>query len=193
MLKGGPRGCGRSPRLGYPRRPGHRRRAGVTGPRALRPRPAEVLVAGPGCRGCHRRGWHRTWTAGASGRGPGFCPRHRDGGVRVPSPGGCSPTWTGVHEQAGAPRIDHRAGLRPFRAPGPFDWYGLPAGSARDSGGSLSDLATWMITAALAAIGLSTRFSHIRRAGPRPILLGAILWATVGVTSLVLQAATGTI
>ncbi len=65
----------------------------------------------------------------------------------------------------------------------------VPAGAHRD----LSDLATWMITAALAAIGLSTRFSHIRRAGPRPILLGAILWATVGVTSLILQAATGTI
>jgi uncharacterized integral membrane protein (TIGR00698 family) len=57
----------------------------------------------------------------------------------------------------------------------------------------LSDLASWMITAALAAIGLSTRFRDIRRAGPRPIVLGAILWATVGVTSLALQAATGTI
>jgi uncharacterized integral membrane protein (TIGR00698 family) len=57
----------------------------------------------------------------------------------------------------------------------------------------LTDVATWMITAALAAIGLSTRFSHLRQAGPRPILLGAILWATVGVTSLALQAATGTI
>jgi uncharacterized integral membrane protein (TIGR00698 family) len=71
-----------------------------------------------------------------------------------------------------------------------FNSLGLvPAGAHR----GLSDLATWMITAALAAIGLSTRFSHIRRAGLRPILLGAILWATVGVTSLVLQAATGTI
>jgi len=56
----------------------------------------------------------------------------------------------------------------------------------------LSDLATWMITAALAAIGLSTDFSHIRRAGLRPIALGAILWATVGLTSLGLQAVTGT-
>jgi uncharacterized integral membrane protein (TIGR00698 family) len=55
----------------------------------------------------------------------------------------------------------------------------------------LADAATWMITAALAAIGLSTRFGHIRQAGPRPILLGTILWLTVGVTSLGLQAATG--
>lgn len=57
----------------------------------------------------------------------------------------------------------------------------------------LSDLATWMITAALAAIGLSTKLGHIRKAGPRPILLGGILWATVGVVSLALQTATGTI
>lgn len=57
----------------------------------------------------------------------------------------------------------------------------------------LSDLATWMITAALAAIGLSTKIGNIRRAGPRPILLGAILWATVAMVSLALQVATGTI
>ena len=57
----------------------------------------------------------------------------------------------------------------------------------------LSDLASVMITAALAAIGLSTSSAHIRRAGARPILLGAILWATVGLVSLALQAATGTI
>jgi uncharacterized membrane protein YadS len=57
----------------------------------------------------------------------------------------------------------------------------------------LSDLATWMITAALAAIGLSTKLGEIRKAGPRPILLGAVLWATVGLVSLALQAATGTV
>jgi uncharacterized integral membrane protein (TIGR00698 family) len=57
----------------------------------------------------------------------------------------------------------------------------------------LSDLASWMITAALAAIGLSTRFRDIRTAGARPIILGAILWATIGVASLILQAATGTL
>jgi uncharacterized membrane protein YadS len=50
-----------------------------------------------------------------------------------------------------------------------------------------------MITAALAAIGLSTRFADIRRAGPRPLILGAVLWATIGVSSLLLQAATGTL
>lgn len=57
----------------------------------------------------------------------------------------------------------------------------------------LSDVATWMITAALAAIGLSTRLDRIRSAGARPLLLGAILWATVGGASLLLQTATGSI
>ena len=57
----------------------------------------------------------------------------------------------------------------------------------------LSDLATWMITAALAAIGLSANVSHIRHAGPRPVVLGALLWATVAIASLALQVATGTI
>ncbi|MGH9094798.1 MAG: YeiH family protein [Acidimicrobiales bacterium] len=58
---------------------------------------------------------------------------------------------------------------------------------------ALSDAATWMITAALAAIGLSTRVDRIRRAGPRPLVLGALLWATVAISSLGLQAATGSL
>jgi uncharacterized integral membrane protein (TIGR00698 family) len=57
----------------------------------------------------------------------------------------------------------------------------------------LSTAATWMITAALAAIGLSSRLGYLRNAGLRPLGLGAILWATVGVTSLALQMATGTL
>lgn len=55
----------------------------------------------------------------------------------------------------------------------------------------LSQLSTWMITAALAAIGLSTRPAAMRRAGWRPLLLGAVLWAAVGISSLLLQGLTG--
>jgi uncharacterized integral membrane protein (TIGR00698 family) len=44
-----------------------------------------------------------------------------------------------------------------------------------------------LITAALAAIGLSLRPSELRDAGPRPLLLGAILWVLVAVGSLGLQ------
>ncbi len=59
--------------------------------------------------------------------------------------------------------------------------------------GGLSHLSTWMITTALAAIGLSTDVRHIRLAGFRPLALGAVLWVTVALTSLGLQALTGTL
>ena len=57
----------------------------------------------------------------------------------------------------------------------------------------LGDLSIWMITAALGAVGLSTDFGRIRQAGLRPLALGAVLWLTVGLVSLGLQAATGTL
>ena len=59
--------------------------------------------------------------------------------------------------------------------------------------GILSASAQVMITAALGAIGLSTRAKDIRKAGFRPLALGAILWVLVASTSLGLQAATGSI
>jgi uncharacterized integral membrane protein (TIGR00698 family) len=59
--------------------------------------------------------------------------------------------------------------------------------------GALAAAATWMITAALAAIGLSSRLDQIRTAGIRPLCLGAILWASVGLSSLALQVVTGTL
>ncbi len=58
---------------------------------------------------------------------------------------------------------------------------------------ALSDVAQVMITAALAAIGLSTQVRDIRKVGFRPLALGAILWGAVGFTSLGLQWATGTL
>jgi uncharacterized integral membrane protein (TIGR00698 family) len=59
--------------------------------------------------------------------------------------------------------------------------------------GALSDMAPVMITIALAAIGLSTRLRDIRRAGFRPLALGAVLWFVVAATSLGLQLAGGTL
>ena len=59
----------------------------------------------------------------------------------------------------------------------------VPAGAHR----ILGDAATFMITIALGAIGLSTRPDAIRRAGLRPIMLGALLWVAVASTSLGLQ------
>ncbi|MFB6720210.1 YeiH family protein [Kribbella sp. NPDC056345] len=52
---------------------------------------------------------------------------------------------------------------------------------------ALSLIGTCLITAALTAIGLSLRPRELRDAGPRPLLLGAILWILVAVGSLVLQ------
>ena len=63
----------------------------------------------------------------------------------------------------------------------------LPAGLVD----ALRLASTLLITAALAAIGLSTRLGDLRRAGHRPLLLGTLVWASVAATSLVLQHVTG--
>ena len=55
----------------------------------------------------------------------------------------------------------------------------------------LSAVSLFFITMALSGIGLSTRPLELRRAGLRPFALGAILWATVGISSLVIQAVLG--
>lgn len=59
----------------------------------------------------------------------------------------------------------------------------LPVG-LRSGMGTASTL---LITAALAGIGLSIDIGGIRRTGPRPLLLGVLLWLAVSVTSLGLQ------
>jgi uncharacterized integral membrane protein (TIGR00698 family) len=51
--------------------------------------------------------------------------------------------------------------------------------------------ATFLITVALTAIGLSTDLGGLRRAGMRPLLLGFALWLAVGTSSLLLQWAAG--
>jgi uncharacterized integral membrane protein (TIGR00698 family) len=54
--------------------------------------------------------------------------------------------------------------------------------------GPLQQAAVAAITAALAGIGLSTRLGELRRAGARPLLLGALVWAAVAASALALQA-----
>jgi uncharacterized integral membrane protein (TIGR00698 family) len=58
---------------------------------------------------------------------------------------------------------------------------------------ALTAIGTFLITTALAGIGLSMRPGDLIRAGARPLLLGAGLWILVGVSSLALQALTGTL
>jgi uncharacterized integral membrane protein (TIGR00698 family) len=58
---------------------------------------------------------------------------------------------------------------------------------------ALAEFGTFLITTALAGIGLSMRLSVMRKAGTRPLLLGALLWIAVAGSSLGLQALTGTV
>lgn len=52
---------------------------------------------------------------------------------------------------------------------------------------TLSTASVFLITVALAAIGLSTDLAGFRKAGPRPLILGGVLWVIVSATSLGLQ------
>jgi uncharacterized integral membrane protein (TIGR00698 family) len=56
----------------------------------------------------------------------------------------------------------------------------------------IADTATFLISMALAAIGLHTNVRELARAGVRPLALGFILWVAVALTSLAVQRATGT-
>jgi uncharacterized membrane protein YadS len=61
------------------------------------------------------------------------------------------------------------------------------------SHGPLQHVSVFLVAVALSAIGLSTNVPALRKAGPKPVLLGALLWITVAVASLGLQALTGTL
>ena len=65
----------------------------------------------------------------------------------------------------------------------------IPAGAHSP----LEDASVFLVAVALSAIGLSTNVPALRKAGPKPLLLGALLWITVAAASLGLQALTGTI
>jgi uncharacterized integral membrane protein (TIGR00698 family) len=65
----------------------------------------------------------------------------------------------------------------------------IPSGSH----GSLQHVSVFLVAVALSAIGLSANVPALRKAGPRPVLLGALLWVTVAVASLGLQTLTGTV
>jgi len=60
-----------------------------------------------------------------------------------------------------------------------------------DARRALADAALALITTALAGVGLSADIGLMRRTGPRPLVLGAILWVCVATVSLLLQRATG--
>ena len=62
-----------------------------------------------------------------------------------------------------------------------------------DAHSPLEHASVFLVSVALSAIGLSTNVAALRKAGARPLILGAVLWITVATASLGLQALTGTL
>ena len=65
----------------------------------------------------------------------------------------------------------------------------IPAGAHSP----LEHASVFLVSVALSAIGLSTNVAALRKAGARPLILGAVLWITVATASVGLQALTGTL
>lgn len=106
--------------------------------------------------------------------------------------------WRSLGRRAQDARQDESAGRRIWRAFPVFIIGFLLASAAATYDAvpaswepALPVISTFLITLALSGIGLSLKFSELREAGPRPLLLGAILWAAVGATSVGLQSITG--
>jgi uncharacterized membrane protein YadS len=56
---------------------------------------------------------------------------------------------------------------------------------------AVARVSLFLITVALSGLGLGTDVAALRRVGPRPLVLGAILWALVSLTSLGMQLLVG--
>lgn len=110
-------------------------------------------------------------------------------------------------------RRDPRARVARVESPATFRWCALPwrkivplflvgfvAAATLVSVGvipasaqpGLTVVGIFLITMALAGIGLSLNAQDLRSVGPRPLVLGAILWILVAASSLGFQALTGT-
>ena len=57
--------------------------------------------------------------------------------------------------------------------------------------GHLGSLGKYMIVVALSGIGLGANLSRMIRTGPKPILLGLLVWVLVALTSLGVQKLAG--
>ena len=55
----------------------------------------------------------------------------------------------------------------------------------------ITQTSTFLISIALAAIGIQTEVARLARSGARPLALGFVLWIAVAAVSLLLQRATG--
>ena len=57
--------------------------------------------------------------------------------------------------------------------------------------GAIGLVATFLISVALAAIGLQTQLGKLLRTGAAPLALGFVLWVAVALSSLAIQRVTG--
>jgi uncharacterized membrane protein YadS len=113
---------------------------------------------------------------------------------------GTAGTATGV---VGGTTASVSARMSPLRVVRLVPWFligfvvaaGLNSAGVIPSGSHapLQHVSVFLVAVALSAIGLSTNVPALRKAGPKPVLLGALLWITVAVASLGLQALTGTL
>jgi uncharacterized integral membrane protein (TIGR00698 family) len=97
-------------------------------------------------------------------------------------------------------RAQHGAGVQvPWRRIIPWFilWF-LCAALVNSSGivpatwhDAIAALAVFLISVALAAIGLQTELARLLRTGARPLALGFVLWVAVAVSSLAIQHVTG--
>ncbi|GAA4790509.1 YeiH family protein [Actinomycetospora chlora] len=113
--------------------------------------------------------------------------------------------WAARRDAASSPAGEQGGPARrrrlPWRRIVPPFLVGFLVASALDTVGvvpaswhaGLSAVGTFLITTALAGIGLGLRPADMRRAGLRPLALGACLWVLVAVSSLGLQELTGTL
>ena len=123
------------------------------------------------------------------------------------SPCAVGPALAGptAHGQVGAPAsaAPGQARMSPRRVLKLVPWFliGFVLVAAVNSAGvipagahaPLQHASVFLVAVALSAIGLSTNVAALRKAGHRPLLLGALLWITVAAASLGLQAVTGTL
>ena len=124
---------------------------------------------------------------------------------RAASPCAAGPALAGpaAHGQADVPASAAPARMSPRRVLKLVPWFliGFVLVAAVNSAGvipagahaPLQHASVFLVAVALSAIGLSTNVAALRKAGHRPLLLGALLWITVAAASLGLQAVTGTL
>jgi uncharacterized integral membrane protein (TIGR00698 family) len=120
----------------------------------------------------------------------------------IPAPAVASAPVTASTPSIASTPVAAHARMSPRRVAKLVPWFliGFVLVAAANSAGvipsgahaPLQHASVFLVAVALSAIGLSTNVAALRKAGARPLLLGALLWITVAAASLALQSLTGT-